>query len=404
MAVNSGRPPGMNARRDLEPFEVSLSRLRDTHIDSPEILVKRAADWLESAFGTSESVVESAFSHGCVGLLAQHTCYFNGFAVLLKMAHSMAVAIRPAPVEHVRISIVASKISRDKDEELLWRRLAKAVAARYIGAQRGLEIAIASNMPPGCFEGNIAALVTALSLALIQLPEVDPPEDAVVADLMSISATIEAEYSRAYLLAARHTSKGGVLVIDTETREVISLEGPLREQVTWGIVDAGMGAPQSFSFYKQRGARALEAHALLQKGGSFDAATFRELANEDLKRVLNAVPRRLRKAVRHLITENKRVYGIIKAIRRKDWQKMGGILLMSHASLQGDWGGTNARVDFIVGAVQDRNAEGMYGASITGRSGCVLVAGQPIVYTRFLYALEASFQKHFGYVPENHVI
>ncbi len=73
---------------------------------------------------------------------------------------------------------------------------------------------------------------------------------------------------------------------------------------------------------------------------------------------------------------------MIMAIRKQDWQKLGSLLLMSHASLKTEWKGTNAAVDTVVAHVEALSPEGMYGACMTGRSGSILIVGQPLVLVR----------------------
>ena len=112
------------------------------------------------------------------------------------------------------------------------------------------------------------------------------------------------------------------------------------------------------------------------------------------------MPRRLRPVVRHVVTENGRVQKLVAAIRRHDWQMFGALLLMSHASLRDDWQRSNDEIDFVVEQVEAMSLDGMYGACVTGRGGCVLVLGQPFVVPRCLDRIKTAFHARFGRMPE----
>jgi galactokinase len=78
----------------------------------------------------------------------------------------------------------------------------------------------------------------------------------------------------------------------------------------------------------------------------------------------------------------------------------GALLLMSHSSHQKDWGSTNELVDAVVHETETMSIEGMYGAGITGRGGCVLVAGQPFIVPRCLDRIQVALKERFNIRPD----
>ena len=395
MAYNSGSPPEIIIRSSIEPLKTALSHVRDTHTEQKETLTRRARNELENVFGLSKCETHIGFAYGVVGLLAQHTRYFDGFAVVLKIPEAVAVAVRPVKTPGIRISVCfesKEEPSRIKEKEL-WVRTIELLALRYVSKGSGVEIAVANSMPPGCADGGMASLVVAVEDALKKLPEVQQPDDYLAFGLEALDEADNPECCLALLLAAATPQSNAFIVIDTETREVIPFEGPPPNQVCWGIVDGGRETGNThFEEISKRVVRALESIRVDSKP---HVSSFRDIAHIDLSRLLNSLPRRYRPTLRHLLTENKRVYSLIKAIRRKDWQMVGGLLYISHASLKSDWHGIDEQADHVVEEVKKLSSEGMYGACMTGWNGRVLVVGQPLVISLALKRIQTSFKERF---------
>jgi len=67
----------------------------------------------------------------------------------------------------------------------------------------------------------------------------------------------------------------------------------------------------------------------------------------------------------------------VAAMRGGDWQMIGALMLMSHASQRDHWESTPDATDVLVDEAERRTYDGLYGACMTGRAGAVLVAGRP---------------------------
>jgi len=112
----------------------------------------------------------------------------------------------------------------------------------------------------------------------------------------------------------------------------------------------------------------------------------------------------MRPGLKYLVTENRRVQRLVAAIRNEDWQLMGGLMFMSHASRRDDWGITSPIQDFVVDEAERFTIEGVYGASQVGEGSFVLIAGQPIRLPAFLDHLRNSWPAHASGRPETFIL
>ena len=399
MMYGSESPSDAYAKRVTEPLRSVIDQDVSSPVLSLESLEAMAAELLPAS--SNAPVVASAI--GGLGLLAQHTSYFNGFAVALGLSQATAVAIRPAALPSVALhvdGIHLMPVGRDASvimaehesriDAVLLIEVIKNLQHRLLPHNHTYAIAIASSIPSHCMEASLAALAIATARSMMHLPEASTEPDLLAICHEAITKALEAEFSKAYLMVSARSTPGKFAIIDTETEELLQLDAPLRNHLCWGVVDTGGGPPKDVAFFKACGELGAEALALLQKKAFPMLTSFRDVEHRDLQQVLDSLPRKLRPITRHLINENKRVQSMIFAIKKADWQKLGGLLLMSHASLRNEWKGTNGAVDTVVDQIESLGAEGMYGACMTGRSGSILMVGQPLVLVRCISNLKRT--------------
>ena len=89
----------------------------------------------------------------------------------------------------------------------------------------------------------------------------------------------------------------------------------------------------------------------------------RDLGVDDLPR-LTALPGRLARRARHVITENARVLEAVAALRSGDVARLGQLFLASHASLRDDFEVSTPELDLLI-ELASADAE-VYGARLTG--------------------------------------
>ncbi len=396
-----GTPPFVN------PYLETLDRMQRQPV-RPEQLTARAQALLRERWGASERRSEAAFAHGAVGMLAGHTNYFDGFAMLLPLQHGTAVALRESTTPHARLTFEGSEQQWTFDaatdgarrDQPAWTCSVEALVRR-LAAGRPVEVAVVSTIQAGCIDTYLAALGVATARALQALLALPEGTAEVLGQVgQALVACIEMPFSAAYTVAAEAARPGSFTLVDAGTGEHLPVEAPARDVLGWGLVDVGRAQLPRPAPERARRARAEEAVATLRQHGFAQLGSLRDLEHRDLQRALGVLPRRLKPVVRHLVTENRRVQKLVVAARRRDWQMFGTLLQMSHASLRGDWKRTNDALDFVVEQVEAMSLDGMYGACVTGRGSCVLVLGQPFVVPDGLDRIAAAFEARFGYAPQ----
>jgi galactokinase len=167
------------------------------------------------------------------------------------------------------------------------------------------------------------------------------------------------------------------VLVDTATHEHLAVPTEAADAIAWVVLGAADPPLRPPSFYRQRKEQADTALTHLRAHGFPALQAFRDLAHRDLERARRALPEALQPIARHLVTENRRVQRHVAVLRRGDWQMVGGLLRMSHASLRTHWGSTPPIADALAAATESPAMDGLYGACMTERDGAVLVVGRP---------------------------
>ncbi len=206
-------------------------------------------------------------------------------------------------------------------------------------------------------------------------------------------------FGSTYLIGSIHGADSRYILVDGLTYEHLPVEVPSQEEIGWGIIHPHNDEQPSPSFYAGRKEWIEEALIHLQQKAFPKLTSFRELEHRDLQRALGALPGRLKPGVRHLVTENRRVQKVVAALRKGDWQFVGALLIMSHASRRNDWRSTSSGADMIVTQAEAMTIEGIFGGASTSRGGSVLVCGQPFVVPQFFERVSDQYREQFGAPP-----
>lgn len=374
---------------------------------TPEAHRERCRAMFQQLATEGAGAAQVAFTHGTPGLLAAHTHYFAGFALLLAVPHGTAVAVRPRPDATTRLLFqpdetpwtlpADSPVPPDWPLEVI---LAFSVLRHYY-PKAGFDVAVFSSIPLFTREAFLAALGVALMQALHPTDTERPPA---AEQFRALAATIERctgfPFSQAYLLATHVARPRTFVLIDAATFEHLELEGPPPEALRWLLIDAGCTLLPPPAHHRRQRELAQQIVEILQRRGFRELTSLRDLAYRDLPRAQALLPRRLHSVLRYLISENHRVHHMVVAIRQQDWQKLGSLLLMSHTSLRQDWQASCTEADLIVRMAEAMSLEGIYGASMNGYGNGVLVAGRPFQLPVYLERLQPTFEAQFGRIPE----
>ncbi|MEX0599222.1 MAG: hypothetical protein WD205_01185, partial [Rhodothermales bacterium] len=340
----------------VTPFLDALDRMQERTFVRPDRLTERAEALLVERFGLAGGRSDAAFAHGSTGLLGGHTHYFDGFALLLTLPLGTAVALRSTRHDVSRLIFQGSDDTWTFDKNRKtdasapeWVDLVIQILRHFVPRGGQVDVSVVSTVPYSCMDAYVGALGMAsarASQSVFALSQDARETESLVLD--AIHSCLDIPYGIAYLMAADEGRPEYFSLVDTGTLERIAIEAPPADVLGWGLVDTGTGPIGDRADHRRIGKVAVEAVSILQKNAFSNLSSLRDLEHRDLAAALEVLPRTYRPIVRHLVTENRRVQKLVGAVRRRDWQMFGALLLMSHASLQKDAKGTNQAVDLIV--------------------------------------------------------
>lgn len=356
--------------------------------------VDAAPRLLEACFGGGVSPqVETV--RGSIDLQSAQTHYSTGFGLLMSLRESVTVACRPSDGSTTRLVFAANSgpwtasINLDEAPDELpdapvWQQIVHHVLRDMQGTRQNVDIAVVSSVPGTAQDAYFSALALATAKAV---GDVEQPPDAkgkiskISADtLPMLLDTIEAATQRptsiAALIASHADTASPFTLVDTGTYEFLPVETDAHDELDWAVIDSGQPAARPSEWHRSLKQEADTALARLREQGFDNLTSFRNVQHQDLPKALNALPERLRPVTRHLIGENRRVQKHVAAMRRGDWQMIGALLLMSHASLRDQIKATTPTADAFVEAVESLTLDGVYGACMTSRDGLILVTGR----------------------------
>lgn len=140
--------------------------------------------------------------------------------------------------------------------------------------------------------------------------------------------------------------KDHVILLDTATMEFEYIPVVLPDHL-FIIMNTAKRRELKDSKYNVRRAECEEGLAALQKHVPIQNLT--EIAMDEWQALSEYLPSdEIKKRVRHVVTENARVYEMIDAMKAGEVLKMGEILKAGHASLRDDYEVTGAELDSIV--------------------------------------------------------
>lgn len=381
--------PSDGSTEFIRPHLDSLVRMRERGLLQPDVIRGRAERLLRETFGETDAPIASAFAIGHVGIIAEHTYYFDGFALLLPLPFGTAVAVRQAQATDARcvmegsprtfpLSSLGEAASQTPSlagaDERRSERSADALR-RVTGPEGPFQVAVVSEIPSFCEDGYFAALALAARRAMVSA-QVEPDTVRWLAE--HVGAVLVRPYGVAPILGAAHCEAGRALLVDTSTTEHIHVDLPDVEQMVCALVDMGVRVEPRPGVYGQRRDQTAEVVEHLRKIDAVGSDGIRDLEHRHLQLALKQIPRRLQPVLRYLVTENRRVQRLVVALRQADPQMFGAFLQMSQAAIFNDWKENNPAVARVQ-ALADQG-EGVEGVRRVGRefgSG-VLLSGRPL--------------------------
>jgi galactokinase len=159
-----------------------------------------------------------------------------------------------------------------------------------------------------------------------------------------------------------HGVKGHALFLDCRSLEYRAV--PLAsDRVRIVICNTRVKHDLGTSAYNRRREECREGVRILQ-GAYPETRALRDLAPEQVDGFRGEIPGTIRKRVRHVVRENRRVLDSVEALDRGDLAGFGRLMYASHESLRDDYEVSCRELDVLVEIA--RNLAGCLGARMTG--------------------------------------
>jgi galactokinase len=319
----------------------------------------------ERQFGHPAEIAESA--PGRVNIIGEHTDYNGGFMlpialphrtnVLLSRRHDQVIWVRS--LDLAASSPLAHYVLGEERRQGGWPDYiqgATQTAHSLRSSVSGCNLLISSTVPIGKGLSSSAALQVSALRALNRAWDLDL-DDLSIAKLAHRAETefVGAPVGIMDQMAASLGTQSTALLIDA--RSLAFEPVPLPDAVELAVLDSGISHSHASGEYRVRRRECEEAAARL------GVAQLRDLTESDLP-TLDRLPSTLARRTRHVITENARVLGTVKAFREGDVSTAGKLVSASHTSLRDDFDVSTGEIDRLVElAASERD---VLGARITG--------------------------------------
>ena len=323
----------------------------------------------------TDAPVEGVWSApGRANLIGEHTDYNEGFVLPFAIAQrtAAAVALRDDDVIRVRSTFADEAVEvslADLDARIAaggldWAGypLGVAWALRATAPDatpRGVDIALASEVPVGAGLSSSAAIEGAVASALDDVWKAGL--DGVALARVGRTAENDAVGAPTGIMDQMASMLGvadAATFLDCRTLET--------RPVALGFAEAGLGilVVDTLVEHAHSSGGYRERRASCEKGAAaFGVAALRDLTVDDLPRAADILDDETFRRVRHIVTENQRVLDTVAALDAEGPRAIGDLLTASHASMRDDFEISVPELDL---AVETALAAGALGARMTG--------------------------------------
>jgi galactokinase len=349
----------------------------------------------------------AARAPGRVNLIGEHTDYNDGLVLPCAIDRDTRVLLALRPGTRVRVFSREMKGEAAFDAAHLGRSggwvdhvqgVVAALAERGT-APRGMDLAIASELPPGAGLASSAALAVAVATALDAALglHLAPRERAELAH-RSETSFVGVPCGAMDPLASALGSAGAALRIDCRSGAIAPVPLPA---LCLLVADSRVRRRLVDGSYGDRRDECRRAFDAAQRAGlaPVGARALRDLAAADLPALERALAPPLFRRVRHVVTENARVDATARALREADLASAGACLREGMRSLRDDFEVSTPEQDALC-EIADA-LPGVHGSRLTGAGfgGCTLHLVDPACEAAVADALVRGFARRFGRRP-----
>jgi galactokinase len=265
----------------------------------------------------------------------------------------------------------------------------------------GANLVIHGEVPLGAGLSSSASLEVATALALISLSAIDVPR----LELAKLCQKAEHEYVGTLCgimdqFIAVFGAAGHALMLDCRSLEyqLLSIPQDVRLVVCNSMVRHELASGE----YNRRRADCEDGVRLLQPHLPGIRA-LRDVSVSDLNAWKQALPERVYRRCRHIVTENQRVLAAAKALRAGDTAEFGQLMYQSHASMRDDYEISSRELDLLVDLASSQL--GVYGARMTGGGfgGCTVNLLRADHSAAFKEDIARAYRDATGIIPEIYI-
>lgn len=347
-----------------------------------------------------------------INIVGEHTDYNGG--LVLPTATALTTTVQARPRSDSRIEARSEHFGETKSVDLAepqsgdsrgWIAYIRGVVAELQAAGvalKGAELRISSDIPIGGGLSSSASLELAVATALLavagkKLPAVE------LAGLCQRAernhAGVQCGIMDQYTIAC--AEKGHAILLNCQTLEVEQV--PLPAVFGLIVTDSGVRHRLPDGDYNERADECAAAADILSQG----ASNIKVLSDANLD-LINArkadLGETLYRRSRHVVTENARVRGAVKALRGRDVRRLGSLLSASHKSLRDDF---EVSCDEIESLLKAANAcDKVTGARMVGGGfgGCVLAVCRADDLQAAADEIRQNFARVSGAMPWQHAV
>ncbi len=342
---------------------------------------------------------------GRVNLIGEHTDYNEGFVLPFAIPHRTVAAVGTRDDGRIRVASTfaddAVEVGLDELDSLFptstgshpavpeWAAypLGVAWALQLAGAAgRGVDIAIASDVPVGAGLSSSAAIEGATASALNDLWNAGL--DRVALARVGRRAENEAVGAPTGIMDQMASMLGEpdeAIFLDCRSLEAQTVPvGAAASGLAILVMDTRVKHAHSTGGYGERRASCEKGAAIM------GVSSLRDVSVADLPRAEELMDDVTFRRVRHIVTENQRVLDTVRVLREQGARAIGGLLIASHASMRDDF---EISVPELDTAVEAALAAGAIGARMTGGGfgGAAIALIEQSAVETVTTAVEAAF-------------
>lgn len=367
-------------------------------------------------FGT-EGRMKTYFAPGRVNLIGEHTDYNGGHVFPCALTLGTYATVRNREDRNINLySINFEKaglitISLDNlkiTENESWTKYIKGAIYATIeqvgNIEHGFDIVYGGNLPIGTGVSSSASLEVLTVFILndmlklkLDLTEIAKIAQRAESEFVGVNCGIMDQF------AIARGKENTAMFLDTATLEYeyvpINLE---KSRIL--ILNTRKKRSLEDSKYNVRRAECEKALEILKKNG-LNIETLGNMTREQFEENKNCIEDEIiRKRAKHVVYENERAIKAVEALKGKNLEEFGRLMVESHQSLKEDYEVTGPELDTIVDAAMQQ--EGVFGARMTGAGfgGCAIAIVKKSKIDTFIQNVKKIYKENSEYYADIYMI